>query len=92
MSLSMKFAPRDGNAQAQEGDDDPGELFAVVAEFSNQGPILMETEGPHSSYERAMERVEKLAANRTFLRACIVRLVYETGNSLVLHDMKRMQK
>lgn len=90
--MSLKFAPRDGNAQAQEGSDDPGELFAVVAEFSNQGPILMETEGPFSSYERAMERVENLAGNRSCLRACVVRLVYEAGNSLVLHDMKRMQK
>lgn len=92
MSLSMRYAPRDGAAQDQEGMEDPGDLFAVVAEFSNQGPILMETEGPFTSYERAMERIENIAGNRAFLRACVVRLVYEAGNSLVLHDMKRMQK
>ena len=69
----------------------PEDLFAVVAEWSNQGPILMETEGPYTSYEAAQERVQRMLTDRTFLRVCIVRLVYESGNALILHDMKRMQ-
>lgn len=68
----------------------PEDLFAVVAEWADQGPILMETEGGDSSYAAAEERLHKIRAQRGFLRACIVRLVYERGNALVLHDMKRM--
>lgn len=68
--------------------EDIEEIFVVVAEFHNQAPIIMETEGEHTSREAAYERIQKLKP----LRACIARLTYETGNGLLIHDLKRMQK
>ena len=70
----------------------PDNLYAVVAEWSNQGPILMETEGFGSSYDAAQDRARGLRGQSGFLRAAVVRLVYSTGNALVLHDMSRLQK
>lgn len=92
MSASLLYAPRDGNAANEEGHEDPGELFALVVEFRNQSPILMETEGHGSSYDAVLKQSQRLLERRDVLRICFVRLVYEAGNSLVLHDMKRMQK
>lgn len=79
-------------ARDQEGIEDAGELFVVVAEWADQGPIVMETEGAWTSRDEAMKRAEKLMGTRTYLRVCIARLVYESGNALVLHDLKRMQR
>ena len=92
MSVDLKFIRRDPDASSDEGPDDPGELFVVVAEWANQGPIVMETEGPLTSYEAARARADYMGANPKMLRVCIARLVYETGNALILHDLKRMQK
>lgn len=83
---------RADDSDKEEGPDDANDLFAVVAEFSNQSPILMETEGPFTSYGAAQETLRRVSASKSFLRACVVRLVYVGGNSLVLHDMKRLQK
>lgn len=63
--------------------------YVVVAEWRGQAPIVMETEGPHSSRDEARERT------RTFghlNRYCICRLVPVEGNELVLKDLERMQK
>jgi len=70
--------------------EDIEEIFAVVAEFRNQGPILMETEGPSTSRDAAYDRMSGLGPN--CVRACVVRLSYEVGNELLIHDLKRMQK
>lgn len=91
-SHGLKFAPRVGDSSEQEGPEDPGDLFVVVGEWANQGPIVMETEGPWTTYEAAQDRAERMSQKGTLLRVCIARLVYESGNSLVLHDLKRMQK
>lgn len=74
--------------------EDAGEVFAVVAEFKNEGPILMETEGGATSREAAFARRDRLLGEPRCIRACVVRLVAEKwgGNDLLLHDMKRMQK
>lgn len=72
--------------------EDVGEIFAVVAEFKNQGPILMEMEGPQTSRDKADARMRSLLSSPNVLRAAMVRLTYEGGNELLIHDMKRMQE
>lgn len=72
--------------------EDVGEVFAVVAEWKNQGPILMETEGPKSSRDKAYEQMGQVLSRPHCLRAAVVRIVYEAGNELLIHDMKRMQE
>lgn len=72
--------------------EDVGEVFAVVAEFKNQGPILMETEGPMSSRQKAYERLSEISRRVDCLRAAVVQLTYVGGNELLIHDMKRMQE
>lgn len=72
--------------------EDVTEVFAVIAEFKDQGPILMECEGQRSSRDAAFDHMRGLLARGRVLRACVVRLEWEGGNELLLHDMKRMQK
>lgn len=72
--------------------EDVGEIFAVVAEFKNQGPILMETEGPMTSRSLAYDRMDNLLRGTNVLRAAVVRITYSGGNELLVHDMKRMQE
>jgi hypothetical protein len=80
------------NSPIRPTEDGP-EVYGVLFEGRNQGPILMETEGPTSSREAAQEKAEILRARPDVLRVCIVRLTYEGhGNELLLHDMERMQK
>lgn len=67
-------------------------MFGVVAEFANQGPLLMEAEGGASSYEAAMRRCQEFSGRPGILRVAVVRLTLENGNELLLHDMERMQK
>lgn len=72
--------------------EDVGEVFAVIAEFKDQGPILMEKEGPGTSRSAAREHMNRLLCQSGVLRACVVRLTYDSGNELLLHDMRRMQE
>lgn len=72
--------------------EDVTEIFAVVAEWKHQGPILMETEGDLTGRNSVREQMDKIAAQPGCLRVCVVRLEYHAGNALLLHDMKRMQK
>lgn len=65
-------------------------VFGVLAEFGMQAPILMETEGPDSTYEAASERAKR-ALSHGAIRACVVRLVFEDGNASVFREMERMQ-
>ncbi len=70
-------------------------VFAVICEFKNQAPILMETEGHQSSFEACEKRRRDLEAQTHVIRACVVRIADGPswcGNSLLLADMKRMQK
>ena len=72
---------------------DFGEVFAVAVEFRDQCPIIMETEGPATSHEAAVERMRGYLARPDCLRACVVRIEYgDFGNALLIHDLKRMQK
>lgn len=73
-------------------DNDGPEVFGVVAEWANQGPILLETEGIASSYDDAMRRCAEFSRRPGILRVAVVRLTFENGNELLLHDMERMQK
>lgn len=73
-------------------DNDGPAVFGVVAEWVDQGPILMEAEGNGSSYEAALERCQQLSGRPGILRVAVVRLTFENGNELLLHDMERMQK
>ena len=72
--------------------EDVSEVFAVLAEFKNQGPILMEVEGPRSSHNLAHDHMNALLSRPNVLRAAVVRLSYVSGNELLIHDMKRMQE
>ena len=70
-------------------------VFAVICEFKNQAPILMETEGPQSSFEACEKRRRDLEARPDVIRTCVVSIAVPkawTGNTLLLADMKRMQK
>lgn len=77
-----------GPAQSRETSG----VFGVIVEYQNQGPILMECEGPRSSYGAALDYMRRLVSGGRVLRACVVRLEYEDGNELLILDMKRMQK
>lgn len=68
------------------------EVYAVIAEGPTQGPILLELEAEHSSYNRAHERLSRLLQSTNWNRGCVVRLGYEAGNASVFHEMARMQK
>jgi hypothetical protein len=70
----------------------PDCLYAVVAEWKNQGPILMETEGLWSSLHEARKRAGEMNERSGVLRTCVVRLAYDSGNALLLHDMARMHR
>lgn len=70
-------------------------IFAVIAEFKEQSPILMETEGRHSSFEAAMKRRNEMSARPDVVRVCVVQIASApvwAGNDLLIEDMKRMQK
>lgn len=64
-------------------------IYGVIAEFPRQAPILMESEGQFSSREAAFKRANEIYGA---IRYAVVRLEYEGGNELLLHDMERMQK
>lgn len=84
------ITPLDGTRRDEEAEGP--RVFGVVVEWSNQGPILMESEGPFTSYDAAMKRCQRLSERRGVLRVAVVRLTLENGNELLLHDMERMQK
>lgn len=69
-------------------------VYAIVAEFKQQGPILLETEGEHSSFEATHRRANEMSRRSDVLRICIVRLTPATawaGNITVLKDMEQIQ-
>lgn len=67
-------------------------VYAVIAEFKNDGPLIMETAGAACSRDGAMERMEAMLSRQNCIRAAVVRIEYAFGNELILSDMKRMQK
>lgn len=70
-------------------------VFAVIVEFKNQAPILMETQGNVSSYEAAEKCRRGLEKRCDVIRALTVKVCATegwNGNDLLLDDMKRMQK
>jgi hypothetical protein len=67
-------------------------VYGVVVEWQNQGPILMEAEGPRTSYNWAYEYMRSLVGAPRVTRVAVVRLAYVDGNELLLKDMKRMQQ
>lgn len=70
-------------------------VFAVICEFKNQAPILMETEGRQSSFDACEKRRRDLEARPDVIRTCVVSIAVPeawAGNTLLLEDMKRMQK
>lgn len=66
-------------------------VFVAVIEAANQAPIVLETEGEDTSYDRASERAMKAFGGGN-LRWCICRLVPVAGNELLPLDLQRMQK
>lgn len=72
--------------------EDVSEIFAVIAESKDEGPLLHETSGKNTSYEAARARMARLLERPDVLRACVVRLEFSYGNELLTHDMKRMQE
>lgn len=70
-------------------------VYAVIVEFKNQAPMLMETEGKYSSFENAEKRRRGLEARLDVIRALTVKVGKTegwNGNDLLLDDMKRMQE
>lgn len=69
-------------------------VYAVVAEFKNEGPIIMETEASGSGRIAARERALQLMSNPRCVRVIVCELVPDrlNGNQLVLQDMIRLQK
>lgn len=73
--------------------DDGTGLYALVAEFKGEGPILMEAGGRSTSYESVLARLRQMSSEPRVIRVAIVRLEPTgDGNELLLLDMKRMQK
>jgi hypothetical protein len=66
-------------------------VFVAVIEATNQGPIVLETEGEDSSYGAAHTRAQK-AFGGSIVRWCVCRLVPVAGNELLPLDLQRMQK
>lgn len=76
-----------------EQKEDGSGVYAVVAEFKGEGPLLMEAVGRSTSYESARERSRSMTSDPRVIRVAIVRLEPTgDGNDLLLLDMKRMQK
>lgn len=68
------------------------EIFGVVTENKDEGPLLHETLAKNTSYKAAQERMKFLLGMPNVIRACVVRLEFAYGNELLPHDMKRMQE
>lgn len=66
-------------------------VFVAVIEAAGQGPIVLESEGEHTSYDAAEARARK-AFGGSGLRWCVCRLVPVAGNELLPLDLQRMQK
>lgn len=62
--------------------------YGVVIEKAGQDPILLECEAPYSTPEHARLQAKRMLATRY----CVVRLVPEYGNELLLQDMVRLQR
>ena len=70
-------------------------IYGVVAEFKMQGPILLETEAEHSSFDAAHDRARSMAGRPDVIRVAVVRIERTevwAGNHAVLKDMERLQK
>lgn len=76
-------------SKALSGDYEDDGVFVIVAEGAGQGPIIMETEGADTSRDSAMDRVGSVPWAH---RYCVARLTFVSGNELLFHDIKRMQK
>lgn len=57
-------------------------FYALLAEFPNQGPILLETEMEHASHDTARDRRASGA-----IRQAIVECRFVSGNRLLHDDM-----
>lgn len=75
-------------------DQDDG-IYAVIAEFKGQAPLILETEASGSSFEAAQDRAREMQKRPDVIRICVVRCDASplwSGNELLILDMKRMQK
>ena len=71
--------------------DEPGAAFALLVEFSNQAPILLELEGRDSTCEAIHARLRTMGPRA--IRWQIVRITpTDTGNELLFHDFLRLQR
>lgn len=66
-------------------------VFVTVVETANQSPIVLEAEGPQTSFYAARDRAEVIFGSKA-VRWCVCRLVPVAGNELLAHDIQRMQK
>lgn len=66
-------------------------VFVGVVEGASQAPIVLETEGEDTTYDKALERAE-LAFGSQSRRWCVCRLTPVSGNELLYLDLQRMQK
>lgn len=67
-------------------------VYCVIAEGKQEEPLIMEVSGQGTGLASAVQRSRLLADSRQWTRVAVARLVYETGNALLLHDMERMQR
>ena len=58
--------------------------YAVLVEFKDEGPILMET--TDTSIAAADATLKRMIANNRCIRAAIVSLEYVCGNKTLLND------
>jgi len=61
-------------------------FYVVLAEGRTQGPIALETEMKHASLESAHASIRE--ANPMWIRLCIVRCEFESGNELLFDAMR----
>lgn len=74
---------------------DESGVYGLIVEFKQQGPILLEGEAEHTSFDAVMKRKHEMAQRPDVIRVCVVTIQPMTtweGNTLLFQDMKRMQK
>lgn len=67
------------------------EVYVAITEGPGQEPIILESEGPHTTLSEARARAIKFAGAKGS-RWAVCSLKFETGNRLLFHDLARMQE
>lgn len=79
----MVWHPKMDRLEA-EGREEP-QAYGIIVEAPGQDPILLESEGENASHDHLIAQARRMNATRY----CVVRLVPESGNALLVKDYIR---